>query len=73
MKNEKIAFLVDSGSDVPQNILEQGNMKVIPLKIIYKDGEYTDKVDIQPEELYDRLKKRSLKRLYLMGKPLKIC
>ncbi|MER1954431.1 MAG: DegV family protein [Desemzia incerta] len=71
MKNEKIAFLVDSGSDVPQNILEQGNMKVIPLKIIYKDGEYTDKVDIQPEELYDRLKEEIPKTSLPDGETIK--
>lgn len=55
MNKEKIAFLVDSGSDVPKHILEKGNMKVIPLKIIYKDREYTDKVDITAEEIYSNL------------------
>lgn len=55
MNNEKIAFLVDSGSDVPEHILKKGNMKVIPLKIIYKDREYTDKVDITAEEVYSHL------------------
>lgn len=30
-------------------------MYVIPLKIIYKDKVYTDKVDITPEEIYQRL------------------
>jgi DegV family protein with EDD domain len=30
-------------------------MKVIPLKIIYKDKEYTDKVDIHAQDVYDRL------------------
>lgn len=54
MKN-KIAILVDSGTDVPQEIIDMYNIYVIPLKIIYKDREYTDKVDITPEEIYKRL------------------
>lgn len=71
MKKEKIAFLVDSGSDVPKDILEKGNMKVIPLKIIYKDGEYTDKVDIQAEEIYDRLKEEVPKTSLPDGEAIK--
>lgn len=54
MKN-KIAILVDSGTDVPQEIIDMYNIYVIPLKIIYKDREYTDKIDITPEEIYKRL------------------
>jgi len=55
MNKQKIGFLVDSGSDVPLETLEKANMKVIPLKIIYKDKEYTDKVDIHAQDVYDRL------------------
>ncbi|EOS7902630.1 DegV family protein [Enterococcus hirae] len=54
MKN-KVAILVDSGTDVPQELIEKYQMYVIPLKIIYKDRVYTDKVDITPEENYQRL------------------
>ncbi|EOD6217994.1 DegV family protein [Enterococcus hirae] len=54
MKN-KVAILVDSGTDVSQELIEKYQMYVIPLKIIYKDRVYTDKVDITPEEIYQRL------------------
>lgn len=54
MKN-KVAILVDSGTDVPQELIEKYQMYVIPLKIIYKDRVYTDKVDITPEEIYQKL------------------
>ena len=50
-----MAMLVDSGTDVPQELIEKYQMYVIPLKIIYKDRVYTDKVDITPEEIYQRL------------------
>lgn len=55
MNKEKIALLVDSGTDVPKELVEQYGMYMIPLQIIYKDRIYTDKVDITPEEVYERL------------------
>jgi DegV family protein with EDD domain len=55
MNKEKIALLVDSGTDVPVEIMEQYSMYMLPLQIIYKDQTYTDKVDITAEEIYQRL------------------
>lgn len=55
MNHEKIAVLVDSGTDVPLEITTKPGMYTIPLQIIYKDHVYKDKVDISPEEVYKRL------------------
>lgn len=55
MNKNKIALLVDSGTDVPQEIMDCYQIYMIPLKIIYKNHTYTDKVDIFPEEVYARL------------------
>ncbi|GMR99746.1 DegV family protein [Enterococcus faecium] len=55
MKNNKIAILVDSGTDVPEELIKKYEMYMIPLKIIYKDQVYTDKIDITSEEIYQRL------------------
>ncbi|EOT45936.1 MULTISPECIES: DegV family protein [Enterococcus] len=55
MTNEKIAVLVDSGTDVPVEITNQEGVYTIPLQIIYKDAVYKDKIDITPEEVYARL------------------
>jgi len=54
MSNEKIAILVDSGSDVPKEYRDRYHMYVAPLTIIYKDAEYRDGVDIQPEDVFAR-------------------
>lgn len=51
---EKIAILIDSGCDVPNEYVEKYGMFILPLKIIYKDREYLDRVEIQPEEVYER-------------------
>ena len=54
MNTEKIAILVDSGTDVPQEYIQRYHMYVAPLKIIFSDREYTDGVDVTPELLYER-------------------
>lgn len=55
MNNEKIAILVDSGSDVPKDMVEKYNMYVAPLTINYKDKQYVDGMDITTEEVLERL------------------
>lgn len=55
MNEKKIAILVDSCVDVPAKLVKKYNMYVIPQKIIYKDREYLDGVDITAEEVYEKL------------------
>lgn len=52
---EKIALLADSACDVPRELIEKLGIKILPLKIIYPDKEYNDRVDINPEDVYDRM------------------
>ena len=54
MTDEKIAILVDSGSDVPKEYRDRYHMYVAPLTIIYADAEYRDGIDIQPEQVFER-------------------
>ena len=55
MNQEKIAILVDSGCNVPNEYINKYDMYVLPLKIIYKDKEYLDGINIHAEEVYRRL------------------
>lgn len=50
---EKIAILTDSTSDLTEDTIGNLPIYTLPLKIIYSDGEYKDKVDITPQEIYD--------------------
>lgn len=55
---ENIAFITDSGSDVPQELVEKYEINVLPLSIIYPNDEvYLDKVTISEEEVYQRLER----------------
>ena len=55
MNQQKVAILVDSGTDVPPEFVKAHNIFVAPLKIIYHDSEYEDRLDITPQQIYDRL------------------
>lgn len=50
----KIAIVSDSTSDLPLESINKYNIRVLPLRVIYTDGEYRDRVDITPEEIYSR-------------------
>lgn len=52
---EKIALVTDSASDIERELVEKYNIKVLPFKIIYRDREYNDGVDITSEEVYSTL------------------
>ena len=49
----KIALITDSTSDVDKEMIEKYDLKVLPLRIIYKEREYIDRVTITPKEVYD--------------------
>jgi EDD domain protein, DegV family len=49
---EKIALITDSASDVPSDLAKEYNINVLPFRILYKDREYRDGIDITPEQVY---------------------
>ena len=55
MNQQKIAILVDSGCDVPEEWRKRYGMYLLPLRILYEQGEYLDGVEISAEEVYQRL------------------
>ena len=55
---DKIALLTDSACDLPPEVIKEYSIHVLPLKIIYGTEEYSDRVDIQPEEVYAQMPDR---------------
>jgi len=53
---QKIALLTDSGCDLSLETLQENNINMLPLNIIYSYGEFEDKISITPEEVYEKLK-----------------
>lgn len=50
---EKIALITDSASDIKREIIEKYNVKVLPFRIIYKDREFSDGVNITSKYVYE--------------------
>ena len=57
MENNRIAIITDSGTDVPQALVDRYNMYVVPLLVNYDDVSYRDGIDIDVNQICDRLKK----------------
>jgi DegV family protein with EDD domain len=51
----KVAIVIDSTVYMPPSILQEFQIKVIPLTVIWNDDSYADGVDITTSEFYTRL------------------
>lgn len=56
METKPIAIITDSTCDIPDPLVEQYGIQVIPQLIIWGGQQYRDRVDIKPEEFYQRVK-----------------
>jgi len=50
-----LAIICDSTCDIPQDMIDRYDIQVVPQYVIWGDEQYRDRVDIQPEEFYQRL------------------
>ncbi len=55
MVDKKIAIITDSTNDLPKELLDQYEIRVVPLTIVWNGKPYLDGVDIHAEEFYKRL------------------
>ncbi|MBC2396936.1 DegV family protein [Clostridium tetanomorphum] len=53
----KIALITDTTADLSEDIIKRYNVNVLPFRIIYKDREYKDKLEISPKEVYRNFEK----------------
>jgi len=51
-----IGIITDSTCDIPEDLIEQYGIIVIPHLIIWGNDQYRDRVDIKPVEFYERFK-----------------
>lgn len=51
-----VKILTDSCCDLPENIIKEYSIDVLPIAVIKDEKEYLDKVDIQPEDVYGGMK-----------------
>lgn len=53
---EKVKIITDSTCDLPLDVIKQYDIEVIPLLISFGEEIYKDKVDINTEEMFERVK-----------------
>ena len=54
---EKIGIVTDSTCDIPQELVDELGISVVPLRVLYKGREYRDRIDITAEEVYANMDK----------------
>ncbi|OPJ55783.1 DegV family protein [Alkalithermobacter paradoxus] len=50
-----IKIIADSLSDIPAQLVQEYDIEIVPLTIIFEDGEYKDRVDLSVDEFYQKL------------------
>ncbi len=49
------ALVVDSASDIPENLMEQSYVHMVPVKLLYGEKSYLDRIALSPEHYYKML------------------
>jgi DegV family protein with EDD domain len=55
MNSQANAIITDSTCDIPAEMLDQYNISIVPLTIIWGDQQYLDGVELTAEQFYQRL------------------
>lgn len=51
----KVRIITDSASDLPKRFLTEHEIRVVPMRTLFADGEYVDGVTITPSQFYEKL------------------
>lgn len=57
MLEKKTAIITDSACDLPDDVLAEYDIHFVPLRLVYREGEIRDRVEISPAEVYAILEK----------------
>ena len=55
MSDKRIIIITDSPCDLPDDLLKKYDIRYIPLRIVCSDGEFRDRIEISPEEVYQKM------------------
>lgn len=56
MSNYPIALITDSTCDIPQNLVDQYQITIIPQVVVWGDEILLDRIDLAPLDFYNRMK-----------------
>jgi DegV family protein with EDD domain len=55
MNQHHVALITDSTCDIPKDLIEQYDITVVPLHVIWGNETFRDRIDLQPKAFYRRL------------------
>lgn len=55
INDKKIAIITDTTCDLSDDLLKKHSIFMVPLRIVFSDAEYRDRVEISPEKVYELL------------------
>lgn len=55
-KHGDIALVVDTACDLPQDLVEKYNIQMVPLRVIFGEKTYVDKLSLTPEDFYEMMR-----------------
>ena len=56
-----IEIIADSTCDIPQALIDHYRIKIVPHYVLWGEKQYRDRVDIQPQEFYQKLETEAIR------------
>ena len=54
--NERVALVTDTACDLPQELLEKHDIRLVSLRVVTSQGEYRDRTEINSDQVYEIMK-----------------
>ncbi|HZA98527.1 MAG TPA: DegV family protein [Gemmatimonadales bacterium] len=58
-ERRSVAVVTDTSSDLPDPVLDQHRIVMVPLQVVFGESTFRDRVELKPEEFYRRLRTAS--------------
>jgi DegV family protein with EDD domain len=55
-ERRSVALVTDTSSDLPDAVLDQHRILMVPLQVVFGDATFRDRVELKPEEFYRKLR-----------------
>jgi uncharacterized protein len=55
-ERRSVAVVTDTSSDLPDPVLDQHRILMVPLQVVFGDSTFRDRVELKPEEFYRKLR-----------------
>ena len=56
IERRSVAVVTDTSSDLPDQVLDQHRIVMVPLQVVFGESTFRDRVELRPEEFYRRLR-----------------